>query len=153
MNIHFVCTGNTFRSRLAEAYTASLVDLKDHHISSSGILASYYRFQNGPVNWYTMRLIANYHLIPHMSFDSTNTTSDLLKRADLIIFMKQEHFDYAKENLGFEGSNYQIWNIPDLNEMPGFSATKPNEDLYIKLTEEIYDSIKLNVDNLVKSIT
>ena len=48
MVIHFVCRGNTHRSRLAEAYTKSLTqEIEDVTILSSGIEAD--RDLSGPI--------------------------------------------------------------------------------------------------------
>ena len=79
MHIHFVCSGNTYRSRLAEAYLRSMDKKPNTKVSSSGIIADKSKPENGPVNWYTMRLMKRNDLIKYMSWQQTQTTQPLLE--------------------------------------------------------------------------
>ena len=64
MKIHFICSGNTFRSRLAEAYLKSK-NINNLIVSSSGIEAS--KNFNGPIASHTAWLSDKYNLGPYMS--------------------------------------------------------------------------------------
>lgn len=152
MKIHFVCTGNTFRSRLAEAYLRSK-SVRGLEVSSSGIKA--HENENGPIAWYGAWLIKRYGLVPHLTHTWTKTAPQHLKNADLVIFMDKKYHHHSKRDLGFTGTRYQIWNIPDLNDM-GFdteTGTSIDEDAARMLaTEKIFSQIKQKVDKLVKTL-
>ena len=79
MHIHFVCSGNSYRSRLAEAYLKSVLVDKTIIVSSSGTEAEKHRLKNGPICWYAMRLMKRNNLIPFMSWKERQTTSQILK--------------------------------------------------------------------------
>ncbi|MBI4066635.1 hypothetical protein HY411_02875 [Candidatus Gottesmanbacteria bacterium] len=152
MKIHFVCSGNTFRSRLAEAYMRSK-NIRGVEVSSSGIKA--HDNKNGPITWYAARLIKYHDLVPHMSFAWTKTALSHLKNADIVIFMDKAHHHHSQNELGFRGKRFKVWNIPDLEDL-GFD-TETGGDITedakrMAATEKIFDQIKKNVDALVKSL-
>jgi len=138
-----MCSGNVYRSRLAEAYFNSLTKDKGYKVTSSGSVASRDRYLNGPIDWYAMRIIKMNNLIPYMAWQETQTTAELIQGVDLFIFMKQEHLDFCR-NLGYSGSNYQIWDIPD---MP---TDNPDE---ISESEKTFALIKPKVEALVESLS
>src|SRR3972149_10211448 len=147
-HVHFVCTGNAYRSRLAEAYLKSK---QPGHItaSSSGIKAT--ENYNGAITWYAARLAFNQGLIDFLKHKWTQTSESHFKRADLVVFMNQEHCDFSKKVLGFSGSNYEIWEIPDLSHL-GFNLelSSAEDDLRrIKATEQTFADIRKRVDDLI----
>ena len=152
MKIHFVCSGNTFRSRLAEAYLRSK-QITGLEVSSSGIKA--HDNKNGPVTWFGARLMKRYGLVPHMSKYWKRTTPKLLEQADTVIFMDKAHHHHSKTDLGFTGKRYEIWNIPDLENL-GFdteTGSDIEEDVKrIVATEKIFSQIKRKVDSLIKTL-
>lgn len=156
MHIHFVCSGNAYRSRLAEAYCRSIMQSKNCTVSSSGIDAVVGARCNGPICWYAMRLIKLHNLIPFMSWKEQQTTSEILSNVDILICMKQSHLEYCQNQLGYTGKSYEVWNIPDLNEMEGFIPSTISDEKVdlnnIRLTEQTYSTIVQKVDDLVKRI-
>jgi protein-tyrosine-phosphatase len=84
MNVHFVCVGNSYRSRLAEAVLNALA-ISGMRATSSGTHAS--DNENGPISWYGARLLKNHGLIPFMSPSWTQTTPSMLAAAGLVVFM------------------------------------------------------------------
>lgn len=64
MKIQFVCVGNTFRSRIAEAYLKSK-KIPDLTVSSSGIRDD--RDLNGSVCNYTVQILSKNNLIHYLS--------------------------------------------------------------------------------------
>lgn len=149
MHIHFVCRGNSFRSRLAEAYARSKIQSDEISFSSSGIEAN--RNQNGPISWYAMRIIKENGIVPYMSNYWTQTTQALLNQSDKIIFMKKNHLDFCRSNLNYKGENFEIWDIKDLVDSEEYKKTReePNKDLIsMKITEMIFEQIKEKVENL-----
>jgi len=140
MKIHFVCTSNTFRSRLAATYLASK-NIPDLIVTSSGIKAA--RNENGPVTWYAQRIIQEENLIKSEPMIWTQTTQEILDDQDWVIFMEQLHYDACVQKFGFTGKNFEIWNIKDIES--------DNESDLIKMpeTEEIYKKITQKVDDLI----
>jgi protein-tyrosine-phosphatase len=151
-HVHFVCTGNAYRSRLAEAYLKAK-QLPWLHISSSGTVAEYHFRWNGPICWWAMRLIYNNHLVPFMSVSSVQTTAQHLAQANMIIFMSQEHYQYAKDHLGYQGTCYQIWDIADLDEiLVGIDEPLDVDIALIKSTEHTFKQIREKVDFFVEDL-
>ena len=154
MHIHFVCSGNAYRSRLAEAYFKSIIQGKDFTVSSSGIEAELDRLANGPVCWYAMRLLRKNGLVPYMSWQEHQTTPETLKDVDLLICMRPIHLDYCQK-LGYTGKS-EVWEIRDLNELPGFiPASTPGIETdirLIQLTEQTYQDIVQKVDELAAKL-
>lgn len=152
MHIHFVCSGNSYRSRLAEVYLKSKLIDKSILVDSSGTKAEKHRFGNGPICWYAMRLMKRKELISHMSWKERQTTKEILKDVDLLICMRQAHLDFCQNELGYAGK-FEVWEIPGLNEMNGFiPSTEPGIETdinHIKLTEQTYELITKKVDSLV----
>jgi protein-tyrosine-phosphatase len=142
MKIHFVCSGNTFRSRLAEAYLNSK-KIASLDISSSGIEAE--RNLDGSITWYAMRIIKYNGLVSFMSDFWQQTTKELIEGNDLVIFMEKNHYDFCKSFLTPD-QKYEIWNIEDIDD-----PVIEKEIESIKKSEEIFDKIKEEVDLLITS--
>jgi protein-tyrosine-phosphatase len=142
MKIHFVCSGNTFRSRLAEAHLNSK-KIPNLEVSSSGTDAR--KNLNGPIAWYAMRIIQNKGLASFMSNYWKQTTEELIKGNDWVIFMTQYHYEFAK-NFLTPGQKYEIWDIEDIIGVKEPVLEKEIENM--KKSEEIYDEIKKRVDSL-----
>ena len=146
MHIHFVCSGNTFRSRLAEAYLKSK-KIKGFDVSSSGVRA--HENRNGPITWYGARLMKRHALVSYMSNSWTHTTPKQLQDADIVIFMDKKHHHHSRRDLGFTGKRYQIWNIPDLDDLGfhGETSNKEEEERNrMRASEQVYQKIKHKVD-------
>ncbi len=153
MHIHFVCSGNAYRSRLAEAYLKSKLKEKKITVSSSGIAVDKHRFGNGPICWYAMRLMKRNELIPYMSWHENQTPKNALENVDILICMGKIHMEYCRKELGYK-KPIEVWNIPDLNEMDGFiPSTVPGIETdinHINLTKKAFAEIKKKVDELFK---
>ena len=113
MKIHFVCSGNTFRSRLAEAYTKSK-NIPGLEVSSSGIYA--HENRNGAICSYTADILEEEDLFKYASIHWTQSTKEIIDQQDMVIFMDQEHYDFCRGELKCELDNYEIWNIVDMPE-------------------------------------
>ena len=112
MTIHFVCRGNTHRSRLAEAYAKSLVqDNPTFHIISSGIEAA--RNLNGSIMPFVKHLLEENDLLRFTGPTWTQTTQKLVDDSNVIIFMNDDVYKDASKFLKIPSEKSQIWQIPD----------------------------------------
>jgi protein-tyrosine-phosphatase len=149
--IHFVCTGNAYRSRLAEAYLRSK-KLPNVNVSSSGIQAKEFYHKNGPISWYAARLIKRHDLIPHTKRDSTQTSLKHLNNADIVVFMTDMHYTYAKTKLKYHKNTFEIWNIGDIDDADFFGTERDSDMMRIQHSEKTFKQIKEKVDSLVKRL-
>jgi protein-tyrosine-phosphatase len=141
--VHFVCTGNIYRSRMAEAYFNHL-KVPGLTATSSGIYAD--SPDSGPISWYSLRIIYNNWFVDGMSRDHKTTTVEMLKQSDFVVFMEDMHLKHCKEVLGYTPEFYQVWNISDL-----FPSHLSDADI-IKISEDTFAKIKINVDKLIKQL-
>lgn len=142
MIIHFVCLGNIYRSRLAEAYLNSK-NLPNVKVISSGIDAA--GNNNRPISWLTQRLFEVYKLVPFQKPMWTQTTKELLDSADLTIFFNQKYYQFCVDNFSFNSKNYKIWEIADLDGNIKEHVKK------IAKTEKSFAIIRQKVDELANS--
>lgn len=148
--IHFVCNGNVFRSRLAEAFMRSKLN-SSIEVTSSGVIAS--EADNGPIGWYAARILKKNSLTGFMSQNWTQTSKKKLATQDLVIFMEKQQLDYVQNILKFKPENFQVWEIPDLSTF-GFVSDQLSEKQLlqsIKKSEEIFQMIKSEVNLLIKT--
>lgn len=142
MKVHFVCTGNTYRSRLAEAYLNSK-KLKNVKAFSSGTEAS--GNSSGPIGWIAARLLFKNKLIDFMSDKWQQTNSVLLKSADYTVFFEDSNLEKSKKNFDFASRDFEVWQLEDL--------TGDTTDIEkMSQAEETFKKIKLNVDRLVDQL-
>ncbi|WKZ24808.1 MAG: hypothetical protein QY321_00100 [Patescibacteria group bacterium] len=111
MKIHFICSFNATRSRLAEAYARSVFP-KGFLIDSSGVKATGKGFNKG-LSRYAYNIIKKNNLEKYVSKKSVGTTLELLQDRDLIIFMEPRHLSYVQTNFNYTPLNYECWGIKD----------------------------------------
>lgn len=145
MNVHFVCRGNVYRSRLAEAYAKSL-QLPGMVFSSSGVEADkYYPLEKYAINYiepWTVQAIKVVGLdMDKLSPARTQTTNELLQGKDMIIAMKQDIYDTLMIKYDFNRSVCVVWDIDDVNYVFNIDI---NECIVT------FKKIEQNVDELIK---
>jgi len=140
MIIHFICLGNIYRSRLAEAYLNSK-QLKNIKVISSGIKAS----DNGhrPISWLTQKIFEAHKLVTFESLSWTQTTKKLLDSADINIFFNQKYYQHCVDNLNYHSRNYEIWPVSDLRKNIKSVIKK------IAVSEATFKLISQKVDDLI----
>jgi protein-tyrosine-phosphatase len=146
MTVHFICWGNVFRSRLAEAYLNSK-QLTNVRVISSGVEA--HHNDSGSITWYAQRMIQNDGIVAFEKPVWDQTTKHLLEEGDLTIFMHRNIYDLCIKHIGYVPKNYQIWEIPDIRAK---FPTIEEEIRKIEVTEKIYAEIKQKVDELILNL-
>lgn len=152
MNIHFVCAGNTNRSRMAEAYLNSK-KLSNVTASSSGIRAE--DNLNGPICSYSKHILEENNIINFTSPTWTQCTKEVISAVDIVIFMQREYVDYVQKELKISPLHYEIWNIPDVpvrDTLPGEQVDVTLETERLAYDEKIYTMIVEKVDDLVSRL-
>lgn len=145
MIIHFVCTGNTYRSRLAQTY-CNARQISGITAISSGITAE--KNENGAVAWCAQRIIKNNNLIPFEKPIWQQTTKALLEEGDLTIFLTASHYVYCKKHFSFN-KKYEVWDIADLDGFTPGMISVADDIAKIKATENTFSIIKIQVDGLL----
>ncbi len=132
-SIHFVCRGNVYRSRLAEAYAKSILEDKvSARISSSGIEAE--KALNGEVDSETVRLLKKESIENYLTPSWHQTTQEDINDNDRIIFMSQTLYSQAKKSFDLPQDKIETWDIPDV------------DGIYPKIKEKVDELIKAEFD-------
>jgi isopentenyl-diphosphate Delta-isomerase len=150
IKIHFVCLGNAYRSRIAEAYMKSL-NLPDFSFSSSGLAAG---FHIQPLPKHTSFVVTKHGLNQFLSKGQVQTTSDLLKKQDLIIFMHHDLYRDAIQAYGLDPQKCLYWDVADLwQALLRYGDKGQTWTLGSVLAEETFQKIKQRCDMLTRYIT
>ena len=114
MKIHFICTGNVYRSRLAEAYCASRCGPKIQ-VFSSGIGAGL----NGDaaISPYAADVLAKYGLDSYAATRWQRTTAALVQASDVLVFMESEHRLFCESWIEPTRQSVEVWEIEDLGSV------------------------------------
>ena len=116
MIIHFICTGNIYRSRLAEAYCKSK-GVSGLDVMSSGIQT----ILNGGVSIarYAADVLRAYGLERFAAPSWQQTTAALVRASDVLVFMEREHHHFCKDWVDSSRQRFEIWDIPDVGSEVG----------------------------------
>jgi protein-tyrosine-phosphatase len=120
MRIHFVCTGNIYRSRLAEAYCTSRCG-RGIHVLSSGIGAGL----NGgaAISPYAAEILAHYALASYTAAHWQRTTAALVHASDVLVFMEEEHRRYCEEWIEPTRQRIEVWGVEDIGAIEASEIT------------------------------
>jgi protein-tyrosine-phosphatase len=147
MNIHFVCEGNTYRSRLAEIYFNSLRKT-GWLATSSGVRANLNL--NGDISRYAYNILKENDLlqVPHKE-GWTQSTKEILEKSDIVVFMHPDWFSFCVEEFGVILKKHETWNIPDvtLQENETIQSARINE-----IARTTFAEIKKHVNSLITRI-
>ena len=139
--LHFVCTGNIYRSRLAEAYCASKC-LPELHVLSCGIAAG----QSGdvPISPYARDLLIRYGLESYAARQWQRTTATLIGTSDLLVFMEPEHRSYCQDWIDPARQTIEVWGIEDVGPIAASQI--------LAKVERTFAAIRQKADELLSSL-
>ena len=112
MHIHFICRGNSFRSRLAEAYLASL-NLKDVTVSSSGTCAK--TNISFPISPNVLEVATIEGIAPYFKPHKDQLTQETLNGVDIVVCLNRKIYREAKALVTLPLQTI-IWDVSDLEE-------------------------------------
>jgi protein-tyrosine-phosphatase len=141
MRIHFVCTGNIYRSRLAEAYCVSR-SAPGTRVFSSGIAAGL--DQNVPISPYAADILARYGIDCYAAAHWQRTTEGLVRASDVLILMEAEHLRFCEEWIDPSRQRTEVWGIEDVGSIP--AARIPQE------VERTFGIIRQRTDALLTTL-
>jgi len=112
MTVHFICTGNTYRSRLAEAWCASK-GIPGLRVLSSGIRAE--RNKELLIQPYTAQILREHGLEGFAAPAWRQTTESLIRSGDVLVFMEREHYQFCENWIAPARQITEIWTIADVD--------------------------------------
>lgn len=131
---------------MAEAYLKSK-NLPNVEVTSSGIEAK--KDLNGWVSKYTINLLEESNIFSYLSQHWIQSTKEIIESQDLVIFMRQNHYDYCIDKLKCNLGEFHVWDVLDLGDYFDNKLEKiPLEIKQIK-AKEIFEEIKKGVDSLI----
>lgn len=139
--VHFVCTGNIYRSRLAEAYCASR-RAPGVQVFSSGIGAGL----NGtaPISPYAADILARYGLAPFAAAHWQRTTEPLVRASDVLVFMEEEHRRFCQDWVEPARQRIEVWGVEDLGPMDASEIPAT--------VERTFQNIRQRTDSLLAAL-
>lgn len=111
MTVHFICTGNIYRSRLAEAYCASKC-VPGLRVSSSGIGTTLNR--GATIAPYAARMLQEHGLEHFAAPTFRQTTPELVGASDVLVFMEREHLRFCQDWIEHPRQAVEVWDVPDV---------------------------------------
>ncbi|MBZ5627174.1 MAG: hypothetical protein LAQ69_52150 [Acidobacteriia bacterium] len=141
MTIHFICTGNIYRSRLAEAYCASK-GVPGLGVLSSGIGTASNR--GVPIAPYTARVLQERDLERFAAPAWQQTTAALVQAGDVLVFMEREHYRFCKDWIDPIRQTVEIWDIPDVGPVDAAQI--------MSKVDQAFEMIRQRTDTLLKAL-
>jgi len=133
MKVLFVCTGNSFRSPVAEALLKKL--RKDIEVKSAGTEPASHIAQNAK------ELLKKENASTYLKEKPEALNEKTVAEADLIVVMKEKHKQEIMRRYSFNvGEKIRVWNIEDPLFLP------PGQD------KIIFEIIKKKVEDLAHSL-
>ncbi len=110
VHVHFVCRGNTYRSRLAAAYFHSVAPA-NFRISSSGV---HLTNSDKTVSTFTVLVAKSHGLSYQMYSERRVTTASMVAAADIVVCMDKDIYDYVVLYLSVQPQKCIVWNVEDM---------------------------------------
>ena len=107
MTIHFICTGNIYRSRLAEAYCNSRCVPGIHGLNGYAVA----RWQR--------------------------TSAELVRASDVLVFMESEHRLFCEEWIEGMRQRVEVWGIEDVGAVDATEIANKVERTFETIRQRI----------------
>lgn len=133
IKIHFVCSGNVFRSRLAEAYARAIFPAHIR-VSSSGVLADTYE-QHFLSPW-ARRISARDGITNSLSANRTISAQKDFDSNDIIVFMHPKVLDQARAKFTLNEDKCLVWDVKDREDWSGKHTLRQKEDSTARLIKK-----------------
>jgi protein-tyrosine-phosphatase len=140
MTIHFICTGNIYRSRIAEAYCTSK-GVPGLRVLSSGIRTVLNRGIS--IAPYAARILREQGLEGFATRGWRQTTAALVRASDLLVFMEREHYAFCEGWIDPVRQRIEIWNVPDVGPIDSAGI--------MNAVSQTFDLIRQRTDMLLAS--
>jgi protein-tyrosine-phosphatase len=139
--IQFICTGNIYRSRLAEAYCASK-QIPGVRVLSTGVAAG----KNGDasISPYAADVLTRYGINSYAAKSWQRTTAALVRASDVLVFMEPEHQRFCETWIEPGRHQVEVWGIEDIG--PIDAARIPDE------VERTFSMIRQRTDVLLAEL-
>jgi protein-tyrosine-phosphatase len=134
MRIHFVCTGNIYRSRLAEAYCNSR-DVPGIQVFSSGIRAGLE--EDVPISPYAADVLTRYGLSRYAAAGWQRTSAELVRASDVLVFMESEHHRFCEKWIEAMRQRIEVWEIEDVGPIDAVEIPNKVERTFGKIRQRI----------------
>ena len=125
MKVLFVCTGNSFRSPVAEALLKKL--RRDFTVESAGI---------EPARWIAnnaKEILKEENALGYLKTETEGLEEKKVEEYDVIIAMKEEHKSFIIERWPKVADKIQVWDIDDPIYLPAGHARKVFERIKMKV--------------------
>lgn len=145
MRIHFICTGNIYRSRIAQAYCASRCG-PAIEVISSGIAAGFNR--DLPISSFAADILAKYALASYAAPHWQRTTQALVRTSDVLVFMETEHLRFCEAWIEPARQRIEVWELEDIGPIqPAEIASKVDRTFAIirQRTDELLSTLGLEL--------
>lgn len=140
--IHFVCSGNVFRSRLAEAF-ARTHNLDGYQVSSSGINGSHWP-EDYLTPW-TKRISAREQITPLLTKKRRISAQTDFDNNDIIVFMHSRVLNDARSKFKLNEDKCLVWDIKDREDWHNKLTIRQKEDRTARM-------IKRKVSQLIQDV-
>ena len=127
MRILYICTGNSYRSPLAEALTRRLHPQMG--VESAGIQAVEF------VAEVTKNRLKEKEALEFLKPDPDQVSQRALDEADRVVCMMPKHSEYIKRNFEADPGNITVWSVEDPIH-PGVDEVKSFEEIEEKVRDE-----------------
>ena len=137
--------------RLAAAYFYSLINGR-FSVSSSGIGADMADVLS--ISPYAKTILDEQHLSHGAMKRHTQTTSELLNDADVIVFMNKDVYDSALKEYSFDARKCLVWHISDIHkEVERKIHHDDLDEVFLKEAKTAFKKIQHNCDELRTYLT